>query len=497
MFKKILNNQSGFSLAEVLVAAGISSVVALSTMQIGSNAQKAMRKATVDAELNTFFNFTLRGRLSKTDQCIGVLGASANGLSENQGVAGQTINLGSGIILNPGADFPQFENEFTINDVLFRRESGTSCQLEIVYSRKNTENKVGFTNRSKFVNLSCGFDTSNVLVYCSTTDDMNGSNSTWTHELAAGDPAVEEYAYFDKGGYPAAVLGTSQAPAARFTIADSNSQQFVAAPYTDSVALPSNGVIRWANDPFAFNTGVSIVGDQGTNCIKLLSNAAGVELLSSCFGQTDITGNLVVAGDVSGVSLNASTAITAPQGNITNITSSEISNSGTVQTSILQVDGNANIAGDMGVDGIAVFNNNVHMHGPDVDITSPMVNINGGTMNVGSVTNLIGPATASALTVDTLNVSSATDLDGTVVMGDSFDGTGVLINSQLGATAKNFYSWNNPTHPRHVIHRGWLTCTGSQIGLINNGGFTCVDPPSCPAGRAMNSINADGTANCL
>lgn len=497
MFKKILNNQSGFSLAEVLVAAGISSVVALSTMQIGSNAQKAMRKATVDAELNTFFNFTLRGRLSRTDQCINILGASANGLAENTGVDSQTINLGSGIILSPSGDFPQFESEFTINDVLFRRESGTSCQLEIVFSRKNTENKVGFVNRSKFVNLSCGFDTSNVLVYCSTTDDMGGSNSTWTHELAAGDPSVDEYAYFDKGGYPAAVLGSSQPPAARFTVSDSNNQQFVGAPYTDSVALPSNGVIRWATDPFAFNQGVSIVGDQGANCIKLLSNAAGIEYLSSCLGQTDITGNLVVAGDISGANINATTAISSPEGTITNINSSEISNTGTVQTSILQVDGNANIAGNMGVDGIAVFNNNVNMHGSDVDITSPTVNINGGQMNVGSETNLIGPAMASVLTVDTLNVNSTTDLDGTIVMGDSFDGTGVLINSQLGATAKNFYSWSNPTHPRHVIHRGWLTCTGAQIGLINSGGFTCVDPPTCPAGRAMNGINSDGSATCL
>lgn len=66
--KKLLSDQSGISLIEVVVASAISIIIAMGVMQINSNSIKGMRQSTTDAELIVFKN-TLRNNLSNGNNC--------------------------------------------------------------------------------------------------------------------------------------------------------------------------------------------------------------------------------------------------------------------------------------------------------------------------------------------------------------------------------------------------------------------------------------------
>jgi type II secretory pathway pseudopilin PulG len=504
MFKKIINNQSGFSLAEVIVAAGISSIVALSTMQIGSNAQKAMRKATVDSEVNTFFNFSLRADYSDNDSCVAQLAAPANGVGVGGMVNGITL-ASANYTLTPGNPFPGFENEFEISDVFFERQTDTSCRLGIVYSRVNSQNKVGFTNRTKYVNLSCSFNTvSGDLEYCSSTDDINGSNQTWFYDIGDSGLAIPGHAEFDKGTYPSAIIGSGD-PAARFTIEADNGATFVGAPLTDAVALPSNGVMRWANDPFSTNSGVAISGSQTDNCISIMTNGA-TEAIRTCGAPTSLISmneNVEVNGDLSGQNISASVNITSPAGSIDNITSDTINNSGNIETNYLGATQVETV--DLGVGNSATLAGaSTNITSTNVTVTSPSVAIGGGGLLVDSTAKFTATTALQAsdniingVTISDLKVHTSSDLQGSVVMGDTTDNQNVVIRSQFGASSKYFYAWNNPTHDRHLIHRGYLKCTGSQIGVINSGGFFCANPPQCAVGQAMQGLNSDWTPICV
>jgi hypothetical protein len=70
MFKKILNNQHGMSLMEVMIAASISIVVAMGVMKINETSQKGLRSTKLTAEVQNFQK-NIHGHLLSRQKCAG------------------------------------------------------------------------------------------------------------------------------------------------------------------------------------------------------------------------------------------------------------------------------------------------------------------------------------------------------------------------------------------------------------------------------------------
>jgi hypothetical protein len=68
MKKKILNDQSGFSLMEVMVAAAIAIVIAMGMAKMSQNASKSVTKMKTDTELEDFKAF-IKTNMSRGDNC--------------------------------------------------------------------------------------------------------------------------------------------------------------------------------------------------------------------------------------------------------------------------------------------------------------------------------------------------------------------------------------------------------------------------------------------
>jgi len=502
MFKKIFNNQSGFSLVEVMVAAGISSVVALSTMQISSNSQKAMRKAVTDSDMNAFFNFQFRSALSDSGVCIGELSGVANGMqpgdvSSNITLTTPSLTIGSG-------PFPTMENEFDVVDIKFSRTGVNTCQLAVKYRRTDVDDlkqrKIGAKVRTKFLNISCSYDDADTLIFCSSTDSISGGNSPW--ELVPETSNGENFVKFNDSTYPAVVIGEAANPAAQLTIGDQTPGAFNGS-YSDGISMPNNYVIRWSGSPEAMDQGVSITGNQTSRCIMMMGNGA-TSIARACEDLFYVDNALEVAGDVSsGANVNASIAVIAPVGNLDVINSATINNTGVTDTGELIVQAGAAVKGTLAADGDATLNANTKI-GDDVDSDNLAVNasavFNGSAVfnnNISVNTRVTTSEVAAGTILPDDSARDQVDILGTIHIGNSTDGNNLDIKSQLGATAKNFYSWANPSHDRHVLHRGYLKCNAGQVGVINNGGFRCVNPPSCGTGQAMRGINDDWTAQCI
>ena len=83
-------NQNGISLIEVMVAAGISSVIALGTMKINENAQKGMRSVATKAELSSYISQRFPNMLEDNAVCLAAWDVN------NDCNPGDNINLAAG-----------------------------------------------------------------------------------------------------------------------------------------------------------------------------------------------------------------------------------------------------------------------------------------------------------------------------------------------------------------------------------------------------------------
>ena len=266
MSKHILN-QKGISLVEVMVAAGISAVIALGTMKINENSQRGMRNVATKAELVNYVNFKIGSALGNTDDCRDSFGISPLVLAA--GAQNDTINslVVNGITLaEVDQILPGTSSEFIVRDIILKRDTDTACTLTLDLDRNDSvgaAKKLGGRDIKQNISMACSFaSTGNELLGCSS----NGSSAEgrWTYIEASGNDWLENH-------YTNTVLGTYPGgyPYARMTIMpDASDRDWTAAPYKDGIALPSNRVIRWTSDVTSSGTGIAIVGD-GTDCMEI------------------------------------------------------------------------------------------------------------------------------------------------------------------------------------------------------------------------------------
>lgn len=423
MFKKIINNQSGISLVEVMVAAGISSVIALSTMKISTNSQKAMRKASRDSDLTSLFNITLRGDLSSNNRCVNIMAPHLNNMNDGDV---KTFANGDGIgfsnvVMTVGAALPGFGDEFNIGAMSIER-NGDVCELQVRLDRTNAENKLGSRQLTRFLKLGCGFDATGNLDFCSSTESADGGNSPWQREE---DGAIlKKYVFLDNM-FEAATIGddTGSLPVSKLVISRPDGLfQYGSTSLYNGIGMRNNNVLLWADDPSADAGGVGIAGSQNTQCISLYAtNNSDAATLQACASGITLSANVTADGNI-----NITGSNTLTVGGATNL-----NGGATVQGGLNVASGNLSVAtGSLSVAGNADVDGQVFADGLTVDGTSTL---NGNTTITGVNTvngNSVLNGNVSVNGGGTLTVSGASTLGGglTVNGNSDFNGSADISN---------------------------------------------------------------------
>ncbi len=94
MLKRILKNQNGLGMAEVIIAGGIAVALAMGVTKITQNAQKGMTKINTDNEFNEFKNF-IKSSFSRGENCRNTFNDTGAGVALNGALDLVTINDGS------------------------------------------------------------------------------------------------------------------------------------------------------------------------------------------------------------------------------------------------------------------------------------------------------------------------------------------------------------------------------------------------------------------
>lgn len=446
MSKKLLN-EKGFSLAEVMVAAGISGVVALGSMKIAENSQKTMRNLSTNSSLTNYVHFKAGSYLSDNAQCISAWDLASDGDTNpkddivlaniDDSVAIQRIEpeldpvtLTTKVLFEVGQNIQETGGEFRVSSMNLVRNSDSSCTLQLSFSRNDAADgarKVGGRDKRIDLNLGCSFDGANKMATCSSkgTTDL----AKWTHN----QEGAVEWLHNSTGN---AVLGIydntiTPAPAdpwdyppASLTIM--NSGMAWNTDHNEAISLPNNASIKWGdvagrNSGIAlsgrFNgtsganagTGTFVFGDsQNTpNASQLVTiSESGTSILQgnlAASNDAQIGGSMAVAGAMSGGSLTTPSALNVSNG--LNVT-------GQTRTDTLVTTGNATVGGTLSASGATTL---------------------GSTLSVNGMTSVTGEIQAT----DTIRSNNGIYAGGMLEADNGLRvsaGGSILINSNAGGT---------------------------------------------------------------
>lgn len=441
MSKKILN-QRGMSLVEVMVAAGISGVIALGTMKINENAQKGMRNIQTKAGRTNYINMKMSSMLAGSDTCPNSFDVDADGNpGDNVDVAESgTINGIGGIYYNDtdsgtviplavvGENLEGTNGDYRVSGLSFERTTSTSCTLTIDLDRVDAgTNKVGGRNARETLSMGCAF----TPLTHATPDRMTNCSSRGAAEMGqwSYNPGPPEYLQNEFGN---AVLGVpAGTPRARFSIVDGG----VADPYGnrawetqgDGIAIPDNFVIRWG-DPDA-EDGIAIFASDssGDECITF--KAVGqTEHLTACQSngttirnQLRVGGNFTVPNGTSGFGGNVSV-------------NADINATGNISGNTLTSTNNGTIGGSLTVNGDGIFNSNLTVNNPGT-LTAATADID----TIRGPTNVISGqlSTSAGFVPDEIIANGDGDVDVTgnlSITGSARTGGDMEVNGNLIAS---------------------------------------------------------------
>lgn len=428
--KKLINNQSGISLVEVMVAAGISSVIALSTMKISTNAQKASNKARVSTDLSSFMNFNMRNALSSDVDCVAAVGAAGNGIAP-----GDINNISALTLLSMSIEvnkpLPGFEQEFITRGILFERQaSGTSCRIGLDLERKS-EKKLGAKSFRRWVGVACGFDTSNNLTFCSTTQSATGGDSPW-QKLNEYDPGTgnnldsDSWVEFNASNFDAAVIGstslkgngTPRKPISKFTISNAGSAASFKSG-NDSIALLNNDGIKWTGDLWtAGANSVGIIGDAASQCINLFSTASASDTsLRACSGMVYLDKPVEVNGNLSALG---------------NVNANNLIASGEVEGSTLDINGGGDVSGALTVGSLSATGavSGASVTGGTVTATGQLT---GNTLQVNANAVVNGSVSSGSVTTGTMTATGSATANSLAVTNNASVGGGLDVTGAVQA----------------------------------------------------------------
>lgn len=366
---KLFSNQKGVSLVEVMMAAGISSVIALGTMKINENSQHAMRKVTTDSALDNFKDVGIRNYLSGDGQCVAATFTPAvTGLAQGASMNLTQVALGTDdMVLN---NTLTGQGNWELTAMSFQRATASECFLNFTVQRTN-DRVMGAKTRNESVRLGCQFDATNDLIACSAASN-DGMLGYWreVYDSASGDWHVQ---YEGNSGQTYVHLGDSGAnnPSARLTVPTGGNGWN---GLSDGIALSPNNVLRWGA-LYTADDGVAIHSD-GADCINF-KDGAGADHLASCSTGTTINAGLTSTGDITAqssvtVSNNLTVGGAAGLGSLSVTGASNLSG---VSASSLSVSGASNLnsvtagnitGGSLTLSGGATVSSAIHSYGSGV-----------------------------------------------------------------------------------------------------------------------------------
>lgn len=203
-FFKLLNGfrkQSGVSLVELMVAAGLIGFLSLAIATLSRNANKSVKKAEDDASLTQFMQ-QLRGRLSRSDVCMRVFRFNTN-VSSDQNITTLTFPIVNDTVL-PSSwvdETPPFlsslpapnnrvggYNEFILKRMWLERyktppATRGECVLNLEIERKREQ--FGVTSRVAKLPLSCRIASATDLTMVDCQSGSVGDEQLWTSRQQA------------------------------------------------------------------------------------------------------------------------------------------------------------------------------------------------------------------------------------------------------------------------------------------------------------------------
>ena len=473
MSKHILN-QKGISLVEVMVAAGISAVIALGTMKINENSQKGMRNVATKAALTNFMSYTFGNGLADSGKCLAAFDMDGDGAYGDtvtlvapgkipvEGIQGDNVGLG-----RRNEILPNTNGEYLIAGIEFERINDTSCQVIYSLSRNDTvesapgaqdnaAKKIGGRDKKEYALLGCTFSGTGDLTSCSSRGISEFGK--WQYKENGREWLEDDYGF--------AVIGTTgvtgatpNVPNAKFSIMPGTTSAWQG--LVDGIAMPANYVLRWGN-PLTAGDGVAIYGD-GANCVTIKSGANAPHF-STCYGTpgtTTINGNTTVNGTSS---LNGNTTVTGTLGVSSNTTIGGTTTSGgrlTVSSGGAGISGNTTVTGTLGVSSNTTIGGTT-TSGGRLTVSSGGAGISGnssitGTLGVSSNTTVGG----------TLGVSGNTTIGGNLSVSGTTTSGGRLTVSGGGAGITGTTNISGNTNISGALT---VSSTASVTSTIRSGG---------------------------
>lgn len=203
-FFKLLNGirkQSGVSLVELMVAAGLIGFLSLAIATLSRNANKSVKKAEDDASLTQFMQ-QLRGRLSRSDVCMRVFRFNTN-VSSDQNITTLTFPIVNDTVLPSSwvdetppflSSLPAPNNrvggytEFILKSMWLERyktppATRGECVLNLEIERKREQ--FGVTSRIVKLPLSCRIASATDLTMVDCQSGSVGDEQLWTSRQQA------------------------------------------------------------------------------------------------------------------------------------------------------------------------------------------------------------------------------------------------------------------------------------------------------------------------
>jgi prepilin-type N-terminal cleavage/methylation domain-containing protein len=273
MFKKIVLNQGGMSLVEVMVAIGISSIVSMGVMKINETSTKGMNHTSTKFSLNEFRRAHLAMTLSKPENCKANFEnkvVSSNLASANFVVANKIVTAGTSPteIAAVGGKTP--EGDWTINTIqldAFQPSSTGSftgiCNLQVNLTR----NKMAFggTTQGFTLPLYCMVNSSFAITTCMSASAAN--SDIWAMNYRTGYEFIN---YVPAAGLGYVVVGPvadGEEVNASLTIKQEGFDWRGFPPFKEGLRLPFMNVITW--DRWGLTEGISHSQGGSLSCFKM------------------------------------------------------------------------------------------------------------------------------------------------------------------------------------------------------------------------------------
>lgn len=162
-------NSKGFSLLQVLIAAGLTAGLALTMMRMGQNQSMMQRKATEDLDTNQFYQ-NVQKHLLDSDACRETL-SSASGL-HNEGDSAEIASIkdkAGNVIYNKVDKLPS--PSIKINSLRVLREKGENIKLEMYVEKVREGKSFGANKILRKIDLIAKFQGGNIIKCYSQLDN--------------------------------------------------------------------------------------------------------------------------------------------------------------------------------------------------------------------------------------------------------------------------------------------------------------------------------------